>query len=256
MTETADVPNLTPIPDGPSLGADLVDALTSATEAATDLVAGALADVKPRLRGWLHAATAPVTLLAGIFLVALSPDATTRIGSAVFALSALVLFSVSATMHTGTGHWSKKTALFLKRLDHSSIYLLIAGSHTPFAILLLEGPARVTLLAIAWGGALAGMAFRVLWTEAPRWLYTPVYMLLGWAAVPFLGDFSRNGSAPVLVLLAAGGLLYTVGGVIYGLRRPNPFPRWFGFHEVFHSLTVLAFAAHFTSVALATYAAR
>lgn len=218
----------------------------------TTVLAPALAaDVHPRLRGVIHAATAPCALVAGAVLVGRAPDLEARIGSAVFVTCALVLFYVSATMHTGTGLWSRRTALLLKRLDHASIFLLIAGSYTPFAVLLLDGADRVALLALIWTGALAGVAFRVLWVEAPRWLYVPAYLVVGWSAIPFVGEFTRVGSASVLGLLAAGGLLYSVGAVVYGLRRPNPFPRWFGFHEVFHTLTVLAFAAHFASVALA-----
>ena len=213
-----------------------------------------IAEVKPKLRGWLHAALVPVTLVSGLVLVMLSPTATARIGSAVFAGSALTLFTVSAVMHRGS--WSPRTGLLLRRLDHASIFLLIAGSYTPFTLLLLTGAQRVTLLAIVWGGAVLGMAFRVLWSSAPRWLYTPIYIALGWTAVFFLDDFVSHGSPLVVGLIAAGGLLYTIGGVVYGLRRPNPFPAWFGFHEVFHAFTVVAFATHYAGVSLAAYAAR
>jgi hemolysin III len=141
----------------------------------------------------------------------------------------------------------------LKRLDHANIFLIIAGTYTPFAVVLLpEGPAR-TLLWIVWSGALAGVAFRVLWVGAPRWLYVPVYVALGWVAVAYLPQFADAGPA-VLALVVAGGLLYTAGGVVYGLRRPDPSPRWFGFHEVFHALTIVAFAAHCTGLALAVRA--
>jgi hemolysin III len=210
------------------------------------------AEVKPRLRGWLHAATVPLALAAGIVLVAHSPSGVVRFGSAVFALSALVLFTVSATMHRG--HWSPRTNLLLCRLDHASIFLLIAGSYTPFALLLLDGAERTVLLSVAWGGALLGSAFRVLWANAPRWLYTPVYMALGWVSVFFIDDFLASGGPTVVALLGAGGLLYTLGGIVYGLRRPNPIPGWFGFHEVFHGFTIVAFAVHYASVSVATYA--
>lgn len=213
-----------------------------------------LKEVQPRLRGWLHAATAPLALAAGIVLVVLSPTAATRIGSTLFALSAVILFTASATMHRGT--WSPRTSSFLRRLDHSGIFLLIAGSYTPFTLLLLTGTARTTLLCLAWGGAAAGIAFRVLWSTAPRWVYTPVYIALGWAAIFFAHDFVRSGATVVVSLLAAGGLLYTAGAVVYGLRRPNPLPDWFGFHEVFHALTVAAFVAHYVGISMATYALR
>jgi hemolysin III len=112
------------------------------------------------------------------------------------------------------------------------------------------------LLSIAWSGAGLGIAFRLFWPAAPRWLYTPVYIALGWAAVFFAGDFARYPGHLVVVLLAAGGVVYTLGAVVYGLRRPNPFPAWFGFHEVFHFLTVVAFAAHYTGVSIAAYSLR
>ncbi len=217
-------------------------------------VADAVAEVRPRMRGWLHAATAPVALVAGIFLVAFAPAGAPRIGSAVFAASALLLFTVSATMHRGG--WSRRTEMLLTRLDHASIFVLIAGSYTPFSLMLLEGSDRVVLLTVAWGGAALGIAFRMLRPGAPRWVYTPVYVALGWAAVFFADEFARYPGTPVVALLAAGGLVYTVGAVVYGLRRPNPFPQWFGFHEVFHFLTVVAFAAHYTGVSLAAYSLR
>jgi hemolysin III len=220
-----------------------------------------IADVKPHLRGWLHAATAPLTLAAGIVLIALSPTASTRIGSAVFTLSALVLFTVSAVYHRG--RWSPGTHQLLKRLDHSNIFVLIAGSCTPFALLLLEGGERWAMLAISWGGALAGVFLKVVWLTHPRWLSPPIYIALGWAPVFFLGDFldgarSLSGGlgVAVLVLVAVGGALYTFGAVVYGVQRPNPWPRWFGFHEVFHSFTILAFVTHYVGVSLATYSLR
>ncbi len=239
------------------LGNKVEHAAEATSESADHLVEqvrDALEEAKPKLRGWLHAATAPLALAAGIVLVVLSPTAATRLGSSIFAASALVLFTVSATMHRG--RWSPRAGLFLRRLDHASIFLLIAGSYTPFTLLLLEGTERWILLSLAWGGAVLGILFRIFWTDAPRWLYTPIYIALGWAAIFFADDFARNAATSVLVLLAAGGLLYTVGGVIYGLRRPDPFPTWFGFHEVFHTLTIAAFITHYVGVSIATYSLR
>jgi hemolysin III len=218
-------------------------------------------EVKPRLRGWLHLGVVPVVVVAGIVLIALSPTTTTRVGSSVFTLSALLLFSVSAVYHRGT--WSPRTWSVLRRLDHSNIFVLIAGSYTPFTLIFLQGGTEVLLLSIVWTGALLGVAFRVFWTDAPRWLYTPIYIALGWAAIFFLPAFASGvdrvglgiGIAS-LVLVAAGGVLYTLGGVVYGLRRPDPSPRWFGFHEVFHTFTVVAFVAHYVGVSLATYSLR
>jgi hemolysin III len=237
------------------------DMIRSRLDEVVDRAHDKLAEVKPKLRGWLHLGTAPLTLAAGIVLIALSPTPTTRVGSALFALTALILFTVSAIYHRGT--WSPRTWNFLRRFDHSNIFLLIAGSYTPFALIFLEGSARALLLAIVWTGAILGVVFRVFWTDAPRWLYVPIYIALGWAAVFFIPQFADGARAfdpaiaiAVLVLVAAGGILYTMGGVVYGLKRPNPFPRWFGFHEVFHTFTILAFATHYVGVSLATYSLR
>jgi hemolysin III len=227
-------------------------------ERAVELVADKLAEVKPRLRGWMHAGSVPLVLAAFIVLICLSPTAETRIASAVYAGSALLLFTVSGVYHRGT--WSPRTWAFLRRFDHANIFVLIAGSYTPFAVLFLHHGARATLLGVVWGAALAGMAFRVFWTDAPRWLYVPMYVVLGWAAVFFIPDFvsgshrfSGGVAIAVLVLVATGGVLYTLGGVVYGLKRPDPWPRWFGFHEVFHAFTVAAFVCHYVAVSLATY---
>jgi hemolysin III len=237
------------------------DMIRTRLDEVVDRAQDKLAEVKPKLRGWLHLGTAPLTLAAGIVLIALSPTPTTRIGSALFAATALILFTVSAIYHRGT--WSPRTWNFLRRFDHSNIFLLIAGSYTPFALIFLEGSARTLLLAIVWTGAVLGVVFRVFWTDAPRWLYVPIYIALGWAAVFFIPQFAAGARAfdpavaiAVLALVAAGGILYTLGGVVYGLKRPNPFPRWFGFHEVFHTFTVLAFATHYVGVSLATYSLR
>jgi hemolysin III len=235
--------------------------LPTAAQSMGEHIAGQMADMaervaegRPRMRGWLHAATAPLALVGGILLVLLSPAGSPKVGSTVFATCALVLFTVSATMHRGG--WSPRTELVLTRLDHACIFLLIAGSYTPFSLLLLTGSSRVVLLTVVWTGAAIGIAFRLFRPDAPRWVYTPIYLGLGWAAVFFAGDFARYRVTSVVVLLALGGLLYTVGAVVYGLRRPNPVPQWFGFHEVFHTLTVLAFAAHYAGVSIATYSLR
>ncbi len=237
------------------------DVLRTRFDHLADSVSETVAEVKPKLRGWLHLGIAPLTLAAGIVLIALSPTSTTRIGSALFAGTALILFTVSAIYHRGT--WSPRTWAFLRRFDHSNIFLLIAGSYTPFSLILLEGTQRTVLLSVVWTGAVLGVFFRVFWTGAPRWLYTPIYIALGWAAVFFIPAFAdgaqRLGLAvgpAVLVLVIVGGALYTLGGVVYGFKRPNPSPQWFGFHEVFHSFTILAFVSHYVGVSLATYALR
>ena len=241
-----------------SVGERVASHLPSQVNQVGESVQSALHDIKeeikPRLRGWLHAVTSPLTVAAGIVLVVLSPTAMTRIGSAIFALSAALLFTVSAVYHRG--NWSPRTWRVLQRLDHANIFLLIAGSYTPFTLLMLEGTDRVVLLSVAWGGAAAGVLFRVLWAGAPRWLFVPIYVALGWAAVFYAGDFVAAGDVAVFVLIAVGGVLYTVGGLVYGLQRPDPWPQWFGFHEVFHAFTILAFVTHYVGISLATYSLR
>ena len=203
------------------------------------------------MRGWLHAVMFPVAIAAGIVLVALADTGEERISSAIFSLAAVLLFGASALLHRGS--WSPRVTRLLRRLDHSNIFLIIAGTYTPLAVLALPpGKGRV-LLWIVWVGALIGVAFRVLWVGAPRWLYTPVYVALGWVAVIYLPDLLSGAGVAVVVLILAGGVLYSVGALIYGLKRPNPSPRWFGFHEVFHALTVAAFTVHYVAVSITVY---
>lgn len=207
--------------------------------------------VKPRLRGWLHLGMAPVSFIAAVVLIVLAPNERARIGAVVFGLSSVLLFTTSAVYHRG--RWTPKVAAVLKRWDHSNIFLIIAGTYTPFALTLLPRDQAFTLLAIVWTGALAGVLFRIFWVGAPRWLYVPVYVALGWVAVFYFGPLLEAGGIAVVTLIAAGGLLYTLGAVVYGTKRPDPSPRWFGFHEVFHAFTVLAFAAHYVAASLAIY---
>jgi hemolysin III len=235
--------------------------MSDSIRAGLDSLAVSLAEVKPKLRGWLHLGTAPVTLAAGIVLIALSPTAATRWGSAVYVVSAVMLFTTSAIYHRG--RWSPKVGGLLRRADHANIFLLIAGTYTPFCLLLLSGTTRIVMLTVIWAGALLGIGFRVFWMGAPRWLHTPVYMLFGGAAVVVLPEFARGSErlgvgigVAVMTLIAVGGALYLVGGAVYGFRRPNPWPAWFGFHEVFHTLTIMAFVTHYVGISLATYSLR
>ncbi len=214
---------------------------------------GLLAPLKPHLRGWLHAGMAPVALVAGIVLVALSPPQY-RWSAVVYSITALMLFGVSAVYHRFT--WSPRTTALLKRFDHSNIFLIIAGSYTPFAVVLLPPDQARTLLIVIWSGALAGVAFRVFWVGAPRWLYTPIYIGLGWVAVFYLPAFWEAGGPAVVILLLVGGLLYSAGGIVYALKRPNPSPTWFGFHEVFHALTLGGYITQYIAVSLVLYGAR
>lgn len=216
-------------------------------------VADALAVAKPKLRGWLHAGMAPLALAAGIVLVSLAPSETARLAASAFVLPAFVLFATSALYHRG--HWSPRAELRLKRLDHANIFLLIAGSYTPFAVLAMKGETRVALMAAVWGTALLGIAFRVLWVGAPRWSYVPLYIGLGWAMAFVFPQLLSGAGVAAFVLVAVGGLLYTFGGLVYGLKRPNPSPRWFGFHEIFHTCTIAAFACQYIAASFVVYRA-
>lgn len=230
------------------------EATRDAVEEAGDRIREGVELIKPKLRGWLHLCTIPVALAGGIVLVALSPDSRTRVGSAVFAVTALLLFAGSAALHRG--RWTGGMGEVLRRLDHANIFLLIAGTYTPFTLLLLTGTTERVLLSVVWAGALIGIAFRVFWMGAPRWIYVPVYLALGWAAAFFLGDFAAAAGPAVLTLMIVGGLLYSLGGIVYGMRWPNPLPRYFGFHEVFHTFVVIAFITHYVGISIATYSLR
>lgn len=206
---------------------------------------------KPMMRGWLHMGMFPAVVISGIVLIVLADTTKARVACAIFAVTACLLFGVSGVYHRG--NWGPRGEAVLRRLDHANIFLIIAGTYTPLTMLLLPDSTGRTLLWAVWGAAVAGIAFRVFWVGAPRWLYTPCYIAMGWAAVFFLPDFMRTGGIVVLVLIIVGGLLYSAGGVIYGLKRPNPSPRWFGFHEVFHSLTLAAFIVHYVGISLVAY---
>ncbi len=211
-------------------------------------------EMKPRLRGWLHLGTVPLSLAAGIVLVALSPDGSPRLGATVFVCSSTLLFTVSAIYHTRT--WGRRTRDVLQRFDHANIFLLIAGTYTPFALLLLDNNSSRALLSIVWAVALLGVVFKVCWAGGPRWMFVPVYIALGWAAAFWFGEFAASAAPAVLTLMILGGALYSLGALVYGLQRPDPLPRWFGFHEVFHSLTVAAFVLHYIGISIASYSLR
>lgn len=205
------------------------------------------ADIRPTWRGWIHAGTFPVTIAAGIVLIVLAHGAPAKWASAVFMLTSMLLFGNSALYHRFD--WRPRMKVLLKRIDHANIFLLIAGTYTPLAVLALPPGKGVLLLSLVWAGALIGIGFRVFWINAPRWLYVPIYVALGWAALAYIVDL-LNANVAMMVLVLIGGLFYTVGAVIYGMKRPNPFPGRFGFHEIFHTLTVLAFLCHWTAVLL------
>ncbi|WP_375423343.1 hemolysin III family protein [uncultured Friedmanniella sp.] len=211
------------------------------------------AKVKPRLRGWLHACTAPLALAAGVVLVVLAPTAEGKVGGSVFLAASVLLFGSSGLYHRRT--WGDRGEAVMRRLDHANIYVFIAASYTPMALMMLTGRSRVALLTMIWLAALGGCAFRLFWLSAPRWLYTALYLVMGWAAVGWMGAFYAAGGPAVLVLILAGGACYSAGAVVYARKRPNPSPAWFGFHEIFHAGTVLGFVCHYVAISLVTYRA-
>lgn len=209
--------------------------------------AAPLADPKPRWRGWIHAGNFPLTVAGGIVLIVLADGPVAKWASAVFMVTSMLLFGISALYHRV--NWSPEVKRVFRRIDHANIFLLIAGTYTPIALLALPLDKGILLLVTVWSGALLGIGFRVFWISAPRWLYVPLYVLLGWAAVMFIVDI-MNANLAAMVLVIVGGVLYTFGSVVYGLKRPNPVPGVFGFHEMFHALTVLAFLCHWTAALL------
>jgi len=206
---------------------------------------------KPLMRGWLHLGAAPLALVGGMVLMVFAPTLEGRISAAIFTLTAVLLFGTSAVYHRG--NWSPRTKAVLRRMDHANIFLIIAGTYTPLTMLLLEGTQRVVVLCLVWGGAVLGVLFRVLWVGAPRWLYTPMYVVLGWVAVGYVKPFYEAGGLAVMVLVAVGGLCYTVGAVIYGTKWPRGSERYFGFHEIFHALTIAGFVCHFIACAIVIF---
>lgn len=206
-----------------------------------------LAPTKPRLRGWLHLGAFPCALVSGLVLTA---DATThadRVACAVFALTACMLFGTSAVYHRGT--WSPRALGALRRLDHSNIALIIAGTYTPLAVAVLPASQATVLLWIVWATAVGIVVTRVAWLSAPRWLYTAAYIGLGWASLFWIPDLWHLAGVVTILLVALGGLLYTAGAVVYALRRPRLSARTFGYHELFHACTIAAFVCHVIAIA-------
>jgi len=202
---------------------------------------------KPSWRGWIHLGTLPLALAAGIVLIVLAQGVAASVSSAIFVTTSVLMFGVSGTYHRF--NWSPKNKVLLKRLDHANIFLLIAGTYTPIAVLALPSDKALRLLIVIWVGTLLGIGFRVLWIGAPRWLYVMLYLGLGWGAVMYMGDLFRANVA-MMVLVIAGGLAYSLGAIVYATKRPNPAPATFGFHEIFHALTVVAFMCHWSAVLL------
>lgn len=202
---------------------------------------------KTALRGWLHVGVLPVAIIGGLVLVALADGVAATWSSFVFVLSSLLLFGISATYHRF--NWSPPVKAVFRRLDHANIFILIAGTYTPIGVLALPPEKGFWLLLGVWIGAGLGILFRVLWLGAPRWAYVPLYLILGLVSVVYIPDLAAANIA-MLVLVISGGVAYVTGAIVYGMKRPNPFPGIFGFHEVFHALTVIAFLCHWTAILL------
>ncbi|WP_285727422.1 PAQR family membrane homeostasis protein TrhA [Psychromicrobium xiongbiense] len=208
------------------------------------------AELKPSWRGWIHLGATPLALAAGIVLICVAPTALGKITSAIYALTGILLFGTSALYHRG--NWSPGVKAILKRLDHTNIMLVIAGTYTPLSAMLLSPADATVLLWSIWAGSLAGVAFRLLWLNAPRWLYVPIYCLLGLGSLFYIPQFFA-ASVPAATLICCGGVFYIAGAVFYGFKRPRLSRTHFGFHEFFHAFTVAGFACHFMAIVFAVF---
>lgn len=211
--------------------------------------------VKPRMRGWIHLWAFGVAVVAGTALVILSQtvaDPPAGWSTVIYSLTVCGVFGVSALYHRV--HWHDPRArTWMKRADHSMIFLFIAGSYTPFATLALPPETGRMLLTVVWTGALAGVALKMLWPTAPRWVGVPLYLLLGWAIVPVAGQLIDEAGIVPMVLLLVGGILYSIGAILYATKWPDPWPHVFGYHEFFHAATVLAALCHAVAVWLVVF---
>jgi hemolysin III len=210
---------------------------------------------KPRLRGRLHQYAFFVALVCGIVLCSVAatrPGLAPYLSTLVYSITVCGLFGISALYHRR--HWGERGYQVMRRLDHSMIFIFIAGTYTPFCLLLLEPDKATLMLSLIWIGAIGGVALKSIWPNLPRWVGAPLYLALGWGAVAILPDILHNGGVADLVLLATGGLIYSAGAIFYALRRPNPWPTVFGHHEFFHACTLVAALCHHVAVYFALYA--
>lgn len=211
--------------------------------------------VKPRMRGWLHLWSFAVSIAAVAALISLAASLVgggAALATAVYGTTTLGLFGISAVYHRHTWR-TTRGRVAMRRIDHSMIFLFIAGTYTPIAALAMHPDTARWVLIVVWVGALAGVALKVVWPHAPSWLAVPVYIALGWVAVFVLPDLLAHGGVAALVLLLAGGLAYTVGGVFYATRWPDPWPTTFGYHEFFHAATVVAAICHHVAIWLVLF---
>ena len=225
------------------------EAVEASASAAREAAGDAIAAIKPRLRGRSHEWAFFTSIGLGVALIAAADTSRATLAMVIYAVSVSALFGTSALYHRID--WKRPRArAWMRRLDHSMIFVLIAGTYTPFALLVLDGPIADAILAVVWIGALAGSIVEMLWTSHPKWVGALIYLSLGWVAVvAFPQMWNEMGIAGTL-LIAGGGLLYTAGAVVYAIQRPNPNPAVFGYHEIFHLLVIAAAAAHFTAVAI------
>ncbi|WP_374581923.1 hemolysin III family protein [Frankia sp. CiP3] len=205
------------------------------------------------MRGWLHAGAFPVSVALGVIAVALAGTFRARLAVGIYALSIALLFGTSALYHRKMWATSRARSL-MKRLDHSMIFVFIAGTYTPLTLLSLPPKTARTILTIVWGGAAVGIGLRMLWLHSPRFLMVPLYIALGWVAVFVIPQLLRTAGVTTLVLIIVGGVLYSIGAFVYAAQRPNPAPGTFGYHEVFHAFTIVAAACHYIAVIFAIYA--
>lgn len=224
------------------------EAVEERATAAKEATAEAIAAVKPKLRGVSHEWAFFMSLGFGATLIILAKTPKATLAVAIYAVSLSALFGTSALYHRV--NWSRPSVRqWMRRLDHSMIFFLIAGTYTPFALLVLHGTLAMTILAVVWVGAIAGAIVEMIWIDHPKWASALIYLALGWVAVAAFPDlWSQMGPGGTL-LVAAGGLLYTAGAVVYAIQRPNPSPAVFGYHEVFHLFVIAAAVAHFSAVA-------
>ena len=207
------------------------------------------------MRGWLHAYAFGVAVICGIVLCAIAgtrPGWKPLLSCLVYSVTVCALFGTSALYHRRV--WSERGFQIMRRLDHSMIFIFIAGTYTPLCVLLLHPGKATLMLSLIWIGALGGVALKSIWPHLPRWVGAPLYLALGWAAVAIMPDILHKGGVATVVLLAAGGVIYSVGAVFYALRRPNPWPTVFGHHEFFHACTLVAALCHHVAIYFALYA--
>jgi hemolysin III len=201
----------------------------------------------PSLRGVLHAVAFVVSVAVGAVFVVYAP-AGHAVGAAVFAVTVSVMLGTSTLYHRVT--WSPNRRLWMRRADHAAIFLLIAGTYTPVALIGLHGAWSTTVLAVVWSGAAAAALTKICWVRAPKWLSAALGIALGWIAVVALPELAHNEGLAPLFLLAAGGVAYTAGAVVYAVGRPDPIPRVFGYHELFHALTIVALSCQYVAIAV------